>query len=155
MKSCLRNLKRHWCKVVRTSERRPFVKWGSSGRSGGDLQSGLSWFKRVYREVRPSNIVLYSSAVFTNEKLHTRDKHWLKFHRMLFNIKKANTRGHGKTTLQCFFFPSLEAQISQTRCFDLTARHRRNDWILNGFIALSVITRPRGHTLFLATQVPT
>lgn len=107
IKGSFRNLKQHWCKVVPTWEWRLFVKWGSSGCSRGGgwyLQTGLSEFKSVYREVRPSNIDLYSSAVFANEKLHTWDKHWPRFDSTVgYLISKAKIRGHGKTTLLVLF----------------------------------------------------
>lgn len=49
---------------------------GRSSAAGWDLQTGLSWFKSTYREVRPCYIDPYSSPVFTNETLHSWDEHW-------------------------------------------------------------------------------
>lgn len=72
--------------------------------------------KAFYSEVRPSHIDPYSSAVFTNEKLHTWDERWLWSDSTAgYLISKAKTRGRKKKN----DFPFAgSTNLLSVRCLD-------------------------------------
>lgn len=71
---------------------------------------------------------------------------------------KRKNNGTWKNYFPVFLLHSIpETQIYQTSCLGFTVQHIRNEWLhlkCMVFIALNVIARPHGHTLFFGFTLP-